>query len=181
MICSLLGLLSACTRPDVGALEGTEAPDDEGYPPPIASIELEPASDLDSADYPQPGAAPTEMGDVDGALTKLEAGGANPRGRTQYLPYVLHANALPRVAGSPPVDAAVEPDPNAAAKPQRNAAATCPGIAIRQGDALVIDGRPFTFFGINARFLMDQEFPEAEVEPILASLRERGVGRRGRR
>jgi hypothetical protein len=51
----------------------------------------------------------------------------------------------------------------------------CPGIAVRQGDALAIDGQPFRFFGLNAPFLMERDFPETRIEPLLAELSALGV------
>lgn len=80
---------------------------------------------------------------------------------------------------APAADLAPSPDAAAPADPvpggSGEARPDCPGIAVRQGDALAIDGRPFRFFGINAPFLTEDSFPEREVEPILAQLSARGV------
>lgn len=55
------------------------------------------------------------------------------------------------------------------------AASNCAGIAVRSGADLTVDGHPFVFFGVNAHYLLDKEYPEADVEPLLAALAERGV------
>lgn len=51
----------------------------------------------------------------------------------------------------------------------------CDGLVQRNGSNLVLDGAPVFFFGLNAPFLLAPEFPEPEVEPLLAELARRGV------
>ncbi len=51
----------------------------------------------------------------------------------------------------------------------------CAGIAQRRGQEVVVDGQPVFFFGFNAPFLLDPEFPESEVDRLLGELSSRGV------
>jgi len=95
--------------------------------------------------------------------------------------------ALPRVDGQSPMEGlpppATDAPPLAAAPteaaavtfPPPEAGATCRGIVVREGDRLVLDGQPVVFFGINVHYLLDPEFPEDRVEPIIQALSERGV------
>ncbi len=65
---------------------------------------------------------------------------------------------------------------SAVGDPSSAAGSTCAGIVGSEKGQLVIDGIPFTFFGINAHFLLEDEFPEARMEPIVRDLAARGVG-----
>jgi len=60
----------------------------------------------------------------------------------------------------------------AGAAPQ---AAACAGIVQRDGDRLVLGGQPVAFFGINAHYLLDPEFPEERVTYFLGELAKREV------
>lgn len=52
----------------------------------------------------------------------------------------------------------------------------CPaGFAGRRGASLVVDDSPFAFFGVNVPYLVDREFPNHAVEPVVRDLSERGV------
>jgi len=53
--------------------------------------------------------------------------------------------------------------------------AGCAGLAVRSGAELAIDGRPFTFFGVNAHYLLDKQFDEERVEPLLQEMSDRGI------
>ncbi len=55
------------------------------------------------------------------------------------------------------------------------AAEPCAGIARRRDREVVVDGQPVFFFGLNAPYLLDPEFPEAEVDRLLAEVSARGV------
>jgi hypothetical protein len=54
-------------------------------------------------------------------------------------------------------------------------AADCAGIVQRDGERLVLDGQPVAFFGINAHYLLDREFPEAQVDFFLREMARREV------
>lgn len=98
------------------------------------------------------GAAPGEL---------LAPGGAGGSGDPGPAPAVPDNLDIPLPTVGPPPAAAV--------------GGPCAGIAVRQDGALAIDGQPFTFFGVNAPYLIDPEFPEDQVEPLLAALSARGV------
>jgi hypothetical protein len=50
-----------------------------------------------------------------------------------------------------------------------------PGLARRDGDSLVVNGQTFAFFGVNASYLLNADFPESRVEGELAALARRNV------
>ncbi|MFQ5459831.1 MAG: cellulase family glycosylhydrolase, partial [Anaerolineae bacterium] len=52
---------------------------------------------------------------------------------------------------------------------------SCPGIAVADGVDLTVDGTPLFFFGINAPFLLDNEFPEERALALVAEVAARGV------
>jgi hypothetical protein len=45
----------------------------------------------------------------------------------------------------------------------------------REGERLVLDGTAFAFFGINVQYILDEEFPEERVEPLVADLASKGA------
>jgi beta-galactosidase/beta-glucuronidase len=90
---------------------------------------------------------------------------ASARGGTWHLPAVVGSGGVVAMATPEPVTATgVAPDPG-----------TCRGIVTVRGDELVRDGRPVFLFGVNAHYLMDDEFPEELSHLILAELAARGV------
>jgi hypothetical protein len=154
-----LGLLTACTPTPTppgdplvtpgGAAEAN--PGDSGTDPSVAT-----------SAYPPP--------DTGESGTSALASGVSGR---LVLPHVDNLGTFDSAAlpGTIPPLAAAPPTalPPVAADPG------CPGIAVRDGDKLVVDGQPFVFFGLNAHSLLDEEFPEERVEPIVQALSERGV------
>lgn len=79
-------------------------------------------------------------------------------------PPVTEDGASAPAGADAPVQAAPEAD-----------GAACTGIVGRAGDRLVLDGREVRFFGINAHYLLDREFPEERVDFYLRALAEREV------
>jgi hypothetical protein len=75
-------------------------------------------------------------------------------------------------SAAPPADVAAEPP---TAEPSVAPVAGCRGITVRAGDQLAIDGQPFTFFGVNAHYMLDTAFDEGKVEPLLAEMADRGI------
>ncbi len=78
-------------------------------------------------------------------------------------------------AGSGATELTAAPAVPATDVPAVEAVAGCAGITVRSGPYLTIDGQPFAFFGVNAHYLLDGEFDEAKVEPLLAEMSERGI------
>jgi hypothetical protein len=131
------------------AIEGGDA----GHPPAQAN----PAGFEGTAEAPTP-TSPT----AGSALTPLE------RRRRSVMPFVVQHQS--------PGARAAQPAPGSA--PHADAPTfgeTCTGIAGRDGQQLVLDGQPFQFFGVNAPYLLDEEFPEATAETVLRDLAAREV------
>jgi hypothetical protein len=135
--------------------------------PPPAAVEVTPWP----GDRPEPGPSIVEPGVAHAFAAPVAA-------RRLWLPR-LHGGA-----GDAPVPAAPSPPPPTAeptaaptAVPPVGAAGElgCAGIAVRDGDRLVVDGVPVFFFGVNVHYLLDPEFPEERVDPLVAALAELGV------
>jgi hypothetical protein len=95
-------------------------------------------------------------------------------GTRRFLPFGETAGPAVAVV-PPPTDVPATGVPPTAPPPVVTANPGCRGIAQRAGDALVVDGKPVFFFGLNAPFILDKEFPEDKVDSILADLSARGV------
>lgn len=136
--------------------------------PPGGTVEATPGgsgSDPSAAESPYPPPAVGETGAsglVFGASGRL------------LLPRVDDQSASDGAPLPPATDPAADTS-QPAIPPPVAADPGCPGIAVRDGDKLVVDGQPFVFFGVNAHSLLDDEFPEDRVEPIVQALSERGV------
>lgn len=98
-------------------------------------------------------------------------------GQAQPAPAGASVDGLSQAAGAgdPGRNGDIAAAPPPALPPPGPARPDCPGIAVRQGDALAIDGQAFRFFGLNAPFLMERDFPESRIEPLLAELSALGV------
>jgi hypothetical protein len=130
------------------------------------------------ATVPDPTTAPAAPTPTDPDAAGLGTVLAAEDGLLRYLPALLTGpGAAAVVAGptsAPPTSAPATSPPTLAAPPAVPGA--CPaGIARRQGDQVVVDGQPVFFFGVNTPFLLDQEYPEAQVRPLLAQLPALGV------
>ena len=121
--------------------------------------------------YPGPGSRPGGSGLIRKSTIDPPAGL-----KLRYLPIALRAPQPPlELLLTPVSDRGVAPAPSAEI-PAGAASSECAGIVGSSGDRLVYQGQPFTFFGINAHFLLDKEFPEARMEPAVRDLSSRGVG-----
>lgn len=69
-------------------------------------------------------------------------------------------------ASTPPAGGAAAGSPPGSPGP----VGPCAGMVGRQGGQLLLDGRPWRFFGVNATYLTEPDFPEAEVAPLLQGL-----------
>jgi len=77
-------------------------------------------------------------------------------------------------APAPPVARAATTDPSASTA--STAGGPCTAIVGRRGAELILAGQPLRFFGINATYLTEEDFPEDQVPGILERLHSRGVG-----
>lgn len=89
-----------------------------------------------------------------------------------WLAQVPPLTASDAASASPELPLPVTP---ATAAPGGPPAGPCAGMVGREGGTLVLDGRPWRFFGINATYLTEPDFPEAEVGPLLEGLARRRV------
>lgn len=69
----------------------------------------------------------------------------------------------------------VAPPPAANAKPPQADSALCRHLVTRVGDQLFLEGKPFTFVGVNVSYLLEDYFPETEMRQSVAFLAESGV------
>jgi hypothetical protein len=122
-----------------------------------------------TAEPTAPVAAPSPTADP----AALEALAAFAAMRRAALPWLgAQAVTADAAAGDGGTVLPAEPPTLAATVPS---VAGCAGIAVRVGDQLAIDGTPFTFFGVNAHYMLDAELDEGRVEPLLAEMSARGI------
>lgn len=110
------------------------------------------------------------------------AGRAWPQAaRRLGLPWLAQGPGLPggeavvaspvNAASTPPAGGAAASSPPGSPGP----AGPCAAMVGRQGGQLLLHGRPWRFFGVNATYLTEPDFPEAEVLPLLEGLARRRV------
>ena len=158
---------------------------------PLAACRPPSDLDADSVSTPPPFAAVADV------PATAETTAADPSGRPDIggmpypwrlgLPWIGQAE-VPAGWGSSAAETTA-PDPATAAAVAPNQAAStsgpaqladvvgpCVGFVGRQGAALVLAGQPLRFFGINATYLTEVDFPEDQVASILEKLQRRHVG-----
>lgn len=92
----------------------------------------------------------------------------NPR-YTAYLPIFGGTESV--VPGAAILPASAVPLPFVDSRPVSD----CRGMVRRVGENLELDGQPFLFVGVNVSYLAAPEFPQSEVELLLATLANSGV------
>lgn len=183
-LCALLLLAAACRTPAAPGLPTATGEGDAGEAPGVGTQRTDRthATDPSSASYPSYPSYPPIPDTPDDApeTTGAAMSAAWPRAaRRLGLPWL--AQGPPLLAGAatsapPELPQSVTPAAVAAtAGPGGLSAGPCAGMVGRQGGTLVLEGRPWRFFGVNATYLTEPDFPEAEVGPLLEGLAKRRV------
>ena len=180
-----LGVSNEYPRPeDLGLDIGRPAnPDSDSYPYPGPSSDFDSSSDSNPDTNPNHYIYPNRHSypepDAWGAQSEAAEKAAREALRSRrYLPSISVNPFTGPIANAPASADVTAPDPGSNVEPGAAPEAgnvQCAGIARPNGGGLMVDGRPFTFFGINARYLLDHDFPEKRVESTLAELSNRGV------
>jgi len=140
----------------------------DDQPPPTYVTET-PAVDQASADRSVPGGEATLT-----ARPPADGHTGSVRSRPLHLPAALRAAPadierwLAAVTASAPLGAP-------SLEPTVDRVQSCDGIVRSEGEDLVLDGQPFSFFGINVHYLVAPDFPEALTYEIVAGLAQREV------
>lgn len=150
------GWLAACTPP----LDGT------GTPVPVDGPQATIAIATLSADT---GAYPLAAGPNTRWLPMVAAGSAPAAAPGEASVAVGPGSGTTGNSNSADATTAPTEKPDEAPTPDPSRP-SCPGIVQRVDDRLVLDGKPLFFFGINVEYLLDNEFPEEQVEPIVREL-----------
>ncbi len=149
-----LGLV-ACKPPETetvsfGGIEPTLA---AGHPIDTAGT----MQTADAAAYP---ASPTSKFALrwPGSTARRAWAQAGPR---LVMPFAFQGRPGPENRAPPTVSAAT--------------AATCEGLVTVDDAGLMLDGQPVFLFGVNAQYLLDNEFPEGIAAQVLADISQLGV------